>query len=420
MTQHPPSFGRVITARFPGRCAYCGQRIQAGAQIWWTGHTEKHGKRVMHLECCKHHDQQQKPQQQDQGEQQDAQGQQGEQAEQPQQPQQQGQNAQGEAQEQAEGAERSEGESRRDEAYTPPQSFQQRPPQPANLKGTWVVKECDSLQDLLAYAQQEPKRSANIEVWKGLQEAEWRAERSEKWFGVKGGYKAVEQIVRDGWPEGVKKMFDALGQLRDVVKPQSVRRRMEWRGQGDEYDIHRAWSGQFDKAWRRPVRKAGVGPLHVRLLCNTTESASTAAESMFWRGAVTLFLADALTEAGYNVEIVSANVTMHLDSTHKINSLILTTLKDARAPVELNSLAAALCLAGCTRYYAYRGYVHTCDEIGKDARADLGRASVYAKYAQTQPGEYEIPNPHDADTARAAVEKIVKQLEQQQDQSKAA
>lgn len=414
-----PSFGRVITARFPGRCAYCGQRIPVGSQIWWTGHTEKHGKRVMHLECCKHHNQQQ-PQQQDQGQDSQGQDQQGEQAEQPQQAQQQGQDAPQQPQDQDEAHDQGGQQDLPELPYSPPQSFQQRPPQPANLKGTWVVKECDSLQDLLAYAQKEPTRPANIEVWKGLQAAEWRAKKSESWFGVKGGYQAVEQIVRDGWPEGVKKMFDALGQLRDVVKPQSVRRRMEWRDQGDEYDIHKAWSGQFDKAWRRPVRKAGVGPLHVRLLCNTTESASTEAESMFWRGAVTLFLADALTEAGYNVEIVSANVTMHLDSTHTINSLILTTLKDARAPVELNSLAAALCLAGCTRYYAYRGYVHTCDEIGKDAMAHLGSASVYAKYAQTQPGEYEIPNPHNAETARAAVEKIVKQLEQQADISKAA
>lgn len=413
MSQQPPSFGRVITARFPGRCAYCGQRIPVGSQIWWTGHSEKHGKRVMHLECCKHHDAQQKPQQ-GQDHQQNAQGQEGEQAEQP---QQQGQDAPQQAQQDAEGQDsHDDGEQR----YSPPQSFTQRPPKPASLEGTWTIKECDSLQDLLAYAQKKPERKQNIEVWEGLQAAEWRQQQSENWFGVKGGYKTVEQIVRDGWPEGVKKMFDALGQLRDVVKPQSVRRRMEWRDQGDEYDIHRAWSGQFDKAWRRPVRRAGVGPLHVRLLCNTTESAGTEAESMFWRGAVTLFLADALTEAGYNVEVVSANVTMHLDSKNKLNSLILTTLKDARAPVELNSLAAALCLAGCTRYYAYRGFVHTCDEVQADAMSGLGMASVYAKYAKTKPGEYEIPNPHDADTARAAVELIVKQLEQHADQVKAA
>jgi hypothetical protein len=158
-----------------------------------------------------------------------------------------------------------------------------------------------------------------------------------------------------GWPEGAKQALERLSHIQ-VQTPVSVKRRAVRADQGDELDIHAVYRGDLDHAWTTRRRRNARGPRIVRIIAQFNLTGRVAAESLFWRGAAVIKLADILTEAGYNVEITAAMASIEVDQT-SANWLITFPLKLAQSPLDVDALAGVVCNAGFHRTYGFRAYL---------------------------------------------------------------
>ena len=401
-------------------CLICHQPIESGAQTWQGALRPRFGIRgYMHVACeegeQQGQDQQQQPKpgegEEEYEEKPDGEGEKTRQqskGESKQQPKQSGDSDQGDKPEPDRKQGKGSGSGQQSfpeddgERYRPP--FSNPASRPAKLEGTLIRRHFDSLDELGAYGLLPLTNKNNTDVAKMAIECN----EGIKWFGVPN-YKDVYKLTRDGWPAGVEKMrkaFDAMGEL---LKPESIKRRFQWSDNGDEFDIHRAWSGHFDSAWRRMPKRMTQAPLHIKLICNTAENCTTDNETLFWRGAVCLYLADALTEAGYHVEVITAMGTAGVTSSY--NCMLTTQVKMARAPLELNTLATALCLSGVMRVYGFLGWIKGCDDVGKVALSNLGHATRYTSYCTLESGEYEIRNVQNAQDGKKEIERVIKLIQ---------
>lgn len=154
------------------------------------------------------------------------------------------------------------------------------------------------------------------------------------WAGMGGPctLKDVAETTTTGWQAGADKLV-AAQQTLNIPRLPSIRRHGVWSDRGDELDMGRVYAGRLDTAWRRTQKsKASSGVPRIRIVADCIAAGSMEAEDMFWRGAAAVILADALTTAGYAVEMLSA---FH-GSDHKVS----VTVKPFNGPCAMTDLAA--------------------------------------------------------------------------------
>jgi hypothetical protein len=176
---------------------------------------------------------------------------------------------------------------------------------------------------------------------------------SKDWYGVAGGADKVLDLIKNGWPEGVQRMLDSFGKLTTSQTATSIKRIKARGDHGDEFDIHRAYSGGLDKAWSRRARGRRPSARCVSIYLSAAVSWNVNAESMFWRGAAALAITDLLSTAGYSVEVITGVSTDNMAAAGSAHLTSATTVKAASDPVNLNSLASSLCLAGFFRVLGF-------------------------------------------------------------------
>lgn len=206
----------------------------------------------------------------------------------------------------------------------------------------------DTLQDLLAAARF--SSTGNRTLWANSETENHQAAKTRplEWYGIEGGAAAVRAAITEGWPAGVDQMRNALDDIGATLKPRSVRRVRRWTDQGDSVDMPRVWAGRSDVAWQRCHRESRQGAQLVTIAANVTALRDVNGRDLFWRGAAVLKLSDLLTEAGYNVRIDAMRYSTGAFTSGE-SILQRVTVKEPTAPLELNSLAAVLCLSGFFR-----------------------------------------------------------------------
>ena len=174
----------------------------------------------------------------------------------------------------------------------------------------------------------------------------WLTQKKGDWYGMPHGadFKAVVELVSTGWTDGATMLQKRMGMLNIPYVP-SVKRRLVWGDNGDELDQNKVWAGNYDTAWRASRRTMGMGPKSFRIVVDSIESGFVEAEQMIWRGVAAVILCDALTEAGHNVEVVSA-FSASASKSEIFNRVIV---KSMRSPVDIASLAASVALPGFFR-----------------------------------------------------------------------
>jgi hypothetical protein len=173
--------------------------------------------------------------------------------------------------------------------------------------------------------------------------------------------------------------------------------------------MSRVWAGRVDVAWQRCEREQRIGPQSVCILVKIGGIASVSAETLFWRGAAALRLADLLTEAGYNVELEAAHTSAHVSDSDGF--ALQVPIKEATAPLDLNSLAVVVCLAGFFRYTVFRAMCACPGHVG----GGFGSTVSYRKLVSTTDDSRATLLLDDgvssADTARAWIEQQIANLE---------
>lgn len=191
----------------------------------------------------------------------------------------------------------------------------------------------------------------------------------ESWFGAPSVAVLKERLTK-GWPEGVKKLEQLATR---EINPVSIRRRRIRGDQGDEVDMQAVWRGDLSRAWTRTRRQSRAGGFRtVTLICNLGDSAGTGASELYWRGAATLKLADALVAAGYGVGIYGAVTAQGCSDDGSVSQCQFVEIKATDSPLDLSALAALTAMPGWFRTSGFAGIITACDLVGKTYCSSLG------------------------------------------------
>lgn len=234
--------------------------------------------------------------------------------------------------------------------------------------------------------------------------------KGEHWYGV-ADVQAARRAMAQGWPEGVARMLAGIKELSNVPQPRNVKRKLIRADQGDEFDIHAAYCGRLDRAWTRRARREVYGSRNVRLVADVLDNASVDAATIFWRGAAVLRLADMLTEAGYNVEIWAGFAGQ--GCAPGITQVDTVCVKAPTAPMDLNALAAALCMTGFARVWGFLSIMRAADECGHDVNCSYGsHLDMPEALREKDENQYVTPTLNNPTQARAWVEGVIRSLDQ--------
>lgn len=225
----------------------------------------------------------------------------------------------------------------------------------------------ESVDSAWAYAMRTPGILENRKHWKAIQDG--KVGRGEQWYGLETAG-AVLETRKNGWIEGAGQIKAFADKLKESAPaPHSIRRKIKWADAGDSLDIHRVWSGRLGQAWEsHPRQRSASGQQTVRIFAQVFQSAFTQASYGFWRGAAVLALADILSEAGYNVEIVGGMIAQgYVVKGEDMSNIYAFTvdIKSALAQLDISSLAATLALAGFFRVGLFMAMTNYADIKGE-------------------------------------------------------
>lgn len=232
---------------------------------------------------------------------------------------------------------------------------------------TPLVIHFDSISGLRNYASLPTTENEKNHEWINSDEiAKAAGDCLENWFGVEN-FQKVEEILNGGWPEGVERMNAAMHEI-DAPDPSTKIKRRKTRGDsGDEFDWQAYAQGEADIAWTRPVPKKIKNPRKITLFCDLTLGSTheTSSDQFFWRGAAALYLTDALSKSGYNVEIIASS-RLVLNVPHRPDYQFNILVKNSDMPINQSVLASTLCLAAFVRVVIFSATCAIdCHELGQ-------------------------------------------------------
>lgn len=175
-----------------------------------------------------------------------------------------------------------------------------------------------------------------------------------RWYGVEGGAKAVRELERKGWPEGLQKAREAIGAI-EAPKVRSYRRERRRADFGDTLDIQRVYRGDLARAWETRVRRVTAGhSLVSRIYVGVHGAHTLSADDLFWPGAAACVLADTLEASGRSTEIIVFNAVRKVFREQDDKLVSLVNVKPAGTLIDLESLATITALSGWFRTHLFR------------------------------------------------------------------
>lgn len=169
-----------------------------------------------------------------------------------------------------------------------------------NWRGIKIVHEFENIIDM-AFVEPHPKNHGNKAYGRVFGN---KREELDGWTGGVSSLKRWREFHAQGWPEGSSKASDLMNEV-SIPVIRSIRRALAWGDEGEEIEMARVWSGDLDRAWRKPVKRQGgqLRGTHVRVWSSVSMNYRVDWRDALWRGVAAMVLADALENAGYRVEI---------------------------------------------------------------------------------------------------------------------
>jgi hypothetical protein len=160
------------------------------------------------------------------------------------------------------------------------------------------------------------------------------------WAGGTTGWDAVKKLWRNGWPEGLLKMREALGSL-EPPPIKDRRRKARWADDGEEFDRDRLFTGHYESAWRQVRRESRIAPRPVRITVDVEAHAGSGADALFWRGACGVLLAESLALAGYATQVLATSGADGMGmASGQYKQFVTVVVKDWTSPTYLPTLIA--------------------------------------------------------------------------------
>jgi hypothetical protein len=233
-----------------------------------------------------------------------------------------------------------------------------------------ALYEMDAI-DLSKQADKQPPQinAGTRKDWLEYLDSEFR--RRSDYVGAIGSMAEARALLEKGWPDGARRLKALAEKLTATLPPaKNVRRRLRWSDDGDEASKDRLNGGFVDSCWRASKRELVASPEVLTVETNWGGTARRSADELFWQGAAAACLTDMLEHAGYRVELYANNYSLH----PRGRTLLRIRVKEADAPVRIDTLAAVLCHAAVFRVF------------GLSAKEQALTATVYGKCVEVPDG----------------------------------
>lgn len=223
-----------------------------------------------------------------------------------------------------------------------------------------------SVADVFTY---DKPHQCNETYWKKL----YCEPHKSDWFGMSGTMAEVLDVVRFGWPEGVKKAKEVEGPKRGLDMPSS-RRKRKFAMQGMALDPVRSTQGRLDP-WRTMHKvessrfaKKGIATVAIRVDGNC----GVDSDQLFWRGVAGLKVAEGLMKAGRKVRILAVICVSNRSTGRYNDAVIVVRVKDYSEVIDQARLYSHIGLSGFFRTVGFRAILNDPGVVN----SGLGRTST--------------------------------------------
>lgn len=198
--------------------------------------------------------------------------------------------------------------------------------------------------------------------------------RCSDWFGAgcHTGRKVIK-TMQEGWREGRERLASLRDNIATVeLTPLDMRRRPLRAASGDHLDMTAVWAGRLDTCWRTARRQSTQGPQKVELVANMLCSGDAHSDTLFWRGAAAVVLADLLEQAGYMVRLAVVFGGM---ADWKLDCSCRITVKEFGTPLDISSTSAVI-LPGFFRALGHAWIANHCPHKRDMGGITIGQGKV--------------------------------------------
>jgi hypothetical protein len=223
---------------------------------------------------------------------------------------------------------------------------------------------------------------------------------------------SVDKRLEKGWKDGSEKALALADGLADKIsQPLSIRRRIRYADDGDEFDRERLNDGHYDTCWRTTHREIAVAVPVITIAMSWGANAHTSHEQLFWSGAAALALTQVLEKAGYQTSLTAIAPTRYDTPGHF--QAMCVTVKRAGEYMRSDALASVICLGATFRTYGFMGtYLAPWkidDSLGSHHNIETLMPQIVEAGAMDTP-QITLPDSRDRWSARAAIENALGQL----------
>lgn len=178
------------------------------------------------------------------------------------------------------------------------------------------------------------RHPSNQEIAKGFR---GHSMKDVTWCG--GTRQTLDDITRNGWADGAKRMQQAASKITNTPEPVTTRLLPRRHTEGDIILVDEYLKGNYETMWQQYHRAGGTGPGVIHLAFSWGGNCDLQADQLFWSGAVAMILTQLLELSGYSVEVVAWMPGWHY-AREQFWSCIGVMVKEADQPLLYDSLAA--------------------------------------------------------------------------------
>lgn len=226
---------------------------------------------------------------------------------------------------------------------------------------------------------------------------------------------SVDKRLEKGWKDGSDKALALADGLKNKIsQPLSIRRKLKWSDDGDEFDRERLNDGHFDTCWRTTHREIAVAVPVITIAMALGGNANVNHEELFWSGASALALCQVLEEAGYQTSLTAIAPTRYgYGVSEGRYQAMCITVKRAGEYMRSDALASVICLGATYRTYGFMATYLAPWKIDDSLGAHMAIESLMPQIVEAgamDTPQITLPASYDRWGAKTAIENALEQL----------
>lgn len=273
---------------------------------------------------------------------------------------------------------------------------------------TWVlsldVSEVQDIAKLKPRAENAARFDEHMKCYRGEYSAGRDFNDRSFYLGDAPNLQFVDDRFQKGWKEGGEKALKlADGLVDNVTQPLSIRRRVRFSDDGDEFDKERLFDGHLDQSWRTTARQVAVATPIINIATAWGGNATMSHDQLFWSGAAAIALVRILEAAGYQTSLTAVIPNVQPGG-HRL--AICCHVKNAGEYLRPDAVASVLCYGPTFRTYGFLAIIACPWQVDGSLGSILDVSVVLPAAIETgliERPQIVIPNCYNEASAKSAI-----------------